>query len=50
MADRNDVPQDGETTEALLTAAGRHMQQDKYAKRLQPVEPTGVVVPFDAMR
>jgi diguanylate cyclase (GGDEF)-like protein len=29
-------PADGETTEELLTAAARNMQQDKHARKLVP--------------
>jgi len=43
-------PAEGETVEALLTAAGRNMQHDKYSRRLNPQTATGVVTPMDALR
>jgi diguanylate cyclase (GGDEF)-like protein/putative nucleotidyltransferase with HDIG domain len=43
-------PREGETVEALITAAGQNMQHDKYARRLHPHAAAGVVASFDARR
>ncbi|HEX8181775.1 MAG TPA: diguanylate cyclase [Pyrinomonadaceae bacterium] len=43
-------PREGETVEALITAAGHNMQHDKYARRLSPQAAAGVVASIEAMR
>ncbi|HYG09854.1 MAG TPA: diguanylate cyclase, partial [Pyrinomonadaceae bacterium] len=44
-------PSDGETSEELLSQAGRNMQQDKHGRKLNPASATqNVVLSIDSFR
>ncbi|HJR07173.1 MAG TPA: diguanylate cyclase [Pyrinomonadaceae bacterium] len=43
-------PSDGETPEALLSQAGRNMQQDKHGRKLNPPSAQNTVLTIDSFR